>query len=340
MKKRLFITIIAGLMLLLIGCAGEKNNEIQPRIYDNPYQGIKFTLPDIWYTGVNEKQNIILESYEYGLNVSYLTSEGMQIMKTLQESIANMPEDAASYTKEQEAMIENLYGEMIPVGLFLLEGGGITEDELRAGFTDAKKLGESNFTVYSLLFNQNPDLSIMADADKEEFRSIWEAMFEIEKDITFSGHKSAEQLTGDIQFSSDTVGGLAIDTSVFIPFKLTAINIWATWCNPCVGEMPELQKVYESLPEGVNLLGVCIDAAEEPELAAQIIEKTGVKYENIVANNAMNEGFLSYIQAYPTTIFVDEEGNLVGEPIIGVPTNDAEQAYLEAIDEHLELLSK
>lgn len=318
----------------------EENAEIQPRTYDNPYQGMKFTLPAIWYTGVNEKQNIIFESYEYGLNVSYLSTEGLQIMADLQESISKLPEDATSYTDEQNDMIDAMYQQMFPIGLLLLEYDGNKESELRGSFTDAKELGEADLTTYSLLYNQSPDLSAMAEEDRKEYQAIWEAMFKIEEDITFSGYKSMEQLTGDIQFDSNTVAGLPIDTSIFIPFKLTAVNIWATWCNPCVNEMPELQEVYESLPEGVNLLGVCIDAAEEPELAQQIVEKTGVKYESIVANEEMTKGFLSYIQAYPTTIFVDSEGNLVGEPLEGAPPSEVTKAYLEAIDEHLKLLEE
>ncbi len=370
MKKRIFSTLITSMMVLalLSGCAGEKNQdtsdtavedtaneedtatneeaaneesgEIQPLIYDNPYQGIKFTLPAYWYAGVNEKQNIIFESYEYGLQVGFLTSEGMQIMKELQESIAQLPEDATSYTDEQNAMIEKMYQELIPVGLILLEHNGIIENELRAEFTNANELGEAGQTAYTLLFDSTPDMSKMTEEDKAEFQSIWEAMFEIEKDITFSGYKSIEQLQGDVQFDTSTVAGLQIDTTVFVPYKLTAINIWATWCNPCVGELPDLQEVYEALPEGVNLLGVCIDAADEPDLAKKIIEKTGIKYESIVANEDMEAGFLSYIQAYPTTIFVDNEGNLVGEPLVGAPRQDTKQVYLDTINEHLELLNK
>lgn len=149
------------------------------------------------------------------------------------------------------------------------------------------------------------------------------------------------EVNTDIQFDSTTVGnGSQIDTSILVPYKLTAVNIWATWCNPCVNELPELQKVYEELPEDVNFLGLCVDAADEPELAKEILENAGVKYESIVATDDMTKGFLSYIQAYPTTIFVDGEGNLVGEPLVGAPPKDVAETYLKVINEHLTLLEK
>jgi len=164
---------------------------------------------------------------------------------------------------------------------------------------------------------------------------------DIQADTNEAKTEEQTEVNADIQFDSTTVGdGSQIDTSIFVPYKLTAVNIWATWCNPCVNELPELQKVYEELPEDVNFLGLCMDAADEPELAKEILEKAGVKYESIIATEDMTKEFLFSVQAYPTTIFVDGEGNLVGEPLVGAPPKDVAETYLKVINEHLTLLEK
>ena len=364
MKKSISILLISALLcVLLAGCSKDPNtvagtgesssktessvsensvsdttDDYDDRVVDNPYEGYKFTLPDAWYTGVKE-ETIILDSYEYGLEVNYLSEEGKKTMSKLRESIDDMPSDASSYSSEQEEMIDKLYDNLYPVCMLLVEYDGNTDSEMRKKFTDEKQLGESNNTVYTMLYNKTPDTKAFTEADKALFESYHAAIWDIEKDIAFSGKKTLEQMAGEVSFDTKTIEGLDIDTSILIPYKLTAINIWATWCGPCVAEMPDLQKVYENLPEGVNFLGVCLDGGEETELAKQILSDAGVKYENMIANDEMNKGFMSYIQGYPTTIFVDSKGNLVGDELLGAPTGSSvSQGYLDAIDERLKLL--
>lgn len=350
MKKKIISLLMVGLLaiLLLTGCSQPKlpdasaaepaPTEDPYRVFDAPYMGIRFTLPDVWYTGAYEKGNVILSAYTYGLEVSYLTTEGMRIVEELKASIAALPPEATGYTQAQNDMIAAMDAQRLPVCHLLVEYAGANEAELRAAYGKAKPLGEAGNTIYTLLYNENPDMTKVADADKAAYESVLAAISEIEKDIVFTGHKDVEQLTGEVAFDSKTVLDAPIDASILLPFKLTAINVWATWCGPCVGEMPDLQKLYESLPEGVNLLGICVDGEEEPELAKQIVEKTGVQYENITANKEMQEGFLSYVQSLPTTIFVDGTGHIVGDAMMGAPADDVVGAYLKAIDKHLALL--
>ncbi len=359
MRKRAtrFLAICALVLSLLTGCAFASPeaapapvaaDEAALRVFDDPYTGVRFTLPEVWYTAAYETENLFLANYEFGLDVSYISAEGQRILDQLMESIEAMPEDATDYTQEQKDLIEKLNAEQIPVCLILAEDQGADSalkqyyQDLRALYPKEKALGEAEGTVYTLLYFESGDVTDLPEEDMEPFAAILAAVGEIEKDLTLTGIKSLGRMGGEIAFDSVTLAGEPIDAGVFSGYKLTAINVWATWCNPCVSEMPELQKVYESLPEGVNLISVCTDGADDPETAELILEKTGVKYEVVIPSKEMEEGFLSYINAIPTTIFVDSQGRMVGEPIVGVPGggSDVAKAYLSAMEERLGMLGE
>lgn len=162
-----------------------------------------------------------------------------------------------------------------------------------------------------------------------------------ESQQTASEAAESKKSSDEFAFISTTVTDeQPVDSSVFSQYKLTAVNIWATWCNPCVGELAELQKLYEALPEGVNFMGICTDAETDLELAQQILESKGVKYTNIAANQEMMQGILSTVNAYPTTLFIDQKGNIVGNSLVGAPSSDVVNTYLTAIQEHLSLLEE
>lgn len=152
------------------------------------------------------------------------------------------------------------------------------------------------------------------------------------------GVEAAEQ--GQLSFSAVTLGGEQVDGSIFADYDLTVINIWATWCGWCVKEMPELEVLHGKLPDKVNLISICEDAETEPELAAQMLADNGVSFQSLVANDELREKVLNQIPGFPTTIFVDREGKLVGEPQIGVPQGgeSTADAYLKLVEQHLELV--
>lgn len=95
----------------------------------------------------------------------------------------------------------------------------------------------------------------------------------------------------------------------------TMINIWATYCGPCKKELPDLQKLYENYGDKINILGIVADTnanmTTNVEEALAIIKDAGVEYVNIMPNPTMEED-MSKITAFPTTIFVDDKGNVVG----------------------------
>lgn len=143
-------------------------------------------------------------------------------------------------------------------------------------------------------------------------------------------------------FTTSDFDGNTVDQSVFKGKKLTMVNIWATFCGPCINEMPDLGKISEEYADkGFQIIGIPVDVVNyygnidlsQVELAKDIIDETGADYLHILPSVSLNEAKLSQVTSVPETIFVDENGNQVGESFIG---SRSEEQWKEIIDTLME----
>ena len=116
----------------------------------------------------------------------------------------------------------------------------------------------------------------------------------------------------------------------------TVVNFWFTTCNPCVGELAELDALNKELAEkggaliGVNTFTLGGDEAAISE-AKDVLAKKGVTYQNVYFDSDGEAGkFAANIFAYPTTYVVDRNGNIVGDPIVGAITEPKQAEALQA----------
>lgn len=128
------------------------------------------------------------------------------------------------------------------------------------------------------------------------------------------------------EFSTQDVNGNAYTKDIFQDYDLTLVNIYTTWCTPCVQEMPELDKLYQQMKDkGVNVIGVVLDVLDEKgeivqsdlERAQTLVERTGVSYLTLLPDSTYMNGRLIGIEGFPETFFVDKDGNIVGETYSG-----------------------
>lgn len=143
-----------------------------------------------------------------------------------------------------------------------------------------------------------------------------------------SGEPAAAALTFE---TTDLAGNPVKSEELFAAHRLTMVNVWTTWCGYCLAEMPELQKLSETLAErDVAIVGLLYDGTTEDALAqgGDILAQTGVTYLNLLPWAGVDAQL--GVQAFPTTFFVDSEGHLVGEPILGARL-DAYEAQIEAL---------
>ena len=160
---------------------------------------------------------------------------------------------------------------------------------------------------------------------------------ETEEDVLGANtEKPAKESLNFGSFSTTDLDGNKVSEDIFADYDLTLVNFWATWCGPCVEEIPELAKLYDKLPVGVNLIGICIDAETGAETAVKILSDSKAEYTVLVANTVLNRFMGKVASTVPTTIFVDSEGNLIGDPVIGVPKKGVLEFYPDEIQSRLE----
>ena len=127
-------------------------------------------------------------------------------------------------------------------------------------------------------------------------------------------------------FSTQDVYGNDYTQEVFGDYDLTMVNIFTTWCTPCVEEMPDLEKLYQQMQNnGVGVVGVVLDVLDENgdvlqadlERAQTLVERTAVTYPILLPDSSYMNGRLTGITGFPETFFVDKDGNIVGETYSG-----------------------
>lgn len=114
----------------------------------------------------------------------------------------------------------------------------------------------------------------------------------------------------------------------------TLINFWATYCGPCIEELPDIAKLEKELPDNVQIVTVCLDAGTEADSAEEILKEAGFEGVTLVSGDGGLAEIIGSIMYTPTTIVVDSEGKLVGDAIIGGQKN-LEEAFTAAINEAL-----
>ena len=118
-----------------------------------------------------------------------------------------------------------------------------------------------------------------------------------------------------IRFEALDLDGNPVSAAdLFAQNEITMINIWATWCGPCIGELAELQKLHSrSQEKGCGVVGLLID--NDLSEARKLIAKNGVAYPVLRAPANLNSIFP--VDAYPTTYFVNREGEILSAPVVG-----------------------
>lgn len=134
----------------------------------------------------------------------------------------------------------------------------------------------------------------------------------------------------------DLDGNTVKSSELFAKNAVTVVNFWFTTCNPCVGELGELDALNKELAEkGGALIGVNTFTLDGDETAISeakdVLAKKGATYQNVYfASNGEAGKFTTNIFAYPTTYVVDRNGNIVGDPIVGAVTEKKQAEALQA----------
>lgn len=127
-----------------------------------------------------------------------------------------------------------------------------------------------------------------------------------------------------ISFETTDLDGRTVKSeSLFAGHKITMLNVWDTTCAACITELPDLEKFSHELEKkGGQLVGLVL-TADDPDLAVEakeIADDLGVTYVNLLPTNEIKALFP--VQSFPTTFFISEKGELIGDPIPGARMNE------------------
>ena len=313
--------------------------------YVYEYLGLKFKLSEKIREAMKAKDIVMLDDQspidqdlKYGLlSFSKLTGE---------QKNAEVAKMGDGYEKWQESLERIGTIGMFEKSLSEEEIGKITKCDSHT------KLGESKDGKYSYY------LSVNSTADAETIEELKQTTVEIteKKDRPENGFVLSEKsdLENTMAFSTDSqnvatdlsnlqtvdIDGKEFSGKDFSDYDLTMVNVFATWCSPCVQEIPDLAEIQKEMKDkGVNIVGVVTDTVDQTgenqealEKAKLIRERSKAEYPFLIPDKSNFNGRLSGIQAFPETFFVDKKGQIVGETYSG---SHNKKAWLEIIEKEL-----
>lgn len=153
-----------------------------------------------------------------------------------------------------------------------------------------------------------------ADMPKEESSTVQES--------ADTSSSEAEGTVSQIAFEGQDMEGNTVSSEIFSESKLTMVNVWATYCNPCLREMPDLGELAgEYDPEEFQIIGIVSDVQEGADQktidhASDLIEQTGADYTHLLLNESVYYALLTDVTGVPTTFFIDSDGVIL-DTVIG-----------------------
>ena len=297
--KKIITLLLAALLVLSLAACGKKGNADMTKPDGEPKNAQEAAA---MYKALMDQENAILtENQSLWEKVFMSADKGM-----------TMQEDGKNYGDFLLDTIESAKDKFTADELKLLRQGGEKIREIECTLTAI----EAKFPEAAPKAPGNGD-SIPADSPTTPGNGD-----KTQKFPAFEG----KDLNGNPVKSDD----------LFSKNAVTVVNFWFTTCNPCVGELAELDALNKELAKkggaliGVNTFTLGGDEAAISE-AKDVLAKKGATYQNVYFDSDGEAGkFTANIFAYPTTYVVDRNGNIVGDPIVGAITEKKQAEALQA----------
>ncbi len=257
----------------------------------------------------------------------------------------DLPEDFDTEAEDAEDKMQEYQSEITFPYIFYSADETVTEEDMKAAYEKVLKEKAEEVSSFSdcggmtmYQFGEKATVSYSENAT-EQTRELFESLQQDWEAQRAEGQYETYQGASGITFQTVDYDGNEVDESVFGNAKITMVNIWATSCSPCIGELPELQKLNDQL-EDVQVITILADVSDPDdddaiEEAHDIAQTQGMTLPVLLTNEELEEAFK--VTGTPTSYLVDENGNIVGRPKTGAP-KDAYGDYAEWIQQALENL--
>lgn len=281
--------------------------------YEYLSMGLKFTLPENLSEQMDQKKIAMLDDSSYKDDGSALTY-GLITWNIMTE------EQRDAQVKNNGNGFYEWADQLERIGtLGVFDTDQLDNLDKLTKCTEHKQLGTSKDGAYTYYLSINPA------ADKSLTETIGQIDMEI-TDIVLDTEESSFAGSSLGAFTTKDIHGTEYTDSLFQDYELTMINVFTTWCTPCINEIPDLEKLYQNLnTQGVNVVGVVLDAVDQSgntvteavEKANLLAERADVSYPFLIPDAGLFNGRLANIEAVPETFFVDANGNIVGDTYSG-----------------------
>ncbi len=293
-----------------------------------------------------EMPNENLNGYRM-IQINYYSPTALRLLDEVidMDSALRTPEVAQDYTERiwatTRCLLEIALIETEEYKSLLASGG---HDENVTNFAPARYFGENEGYTYILSLPELDDGDLTAE-EAEEYHAMKAYMPTLVEKISFVDDMEFENYETVLEdympaFTTQDLSGNEITAEIFREKSLTVVNVWGTFCGPCIEEMPALADWARKMDERVQLIGIVgdiegLEDAEHLELARLIAEKAGIEFTNLIPTEDFSV-LMNGLIGFPTTFFVDESGAIVGEPIIGANV----EAYMAFVDSYLSGLER
>lgn len=306
---------------------------------DFPFMGLSAELPDELKKQMDSADVVLLTDEDWTDdfdNIKYAHLFWSKLTDEQKEEEVNM---LGTGYKDWLASIER-------IGALGVYSTDVIDDlDTITGCDNHEELGTSSDGKFKYYLSTN------SKAEKDLTDEIENIKTTLGEMTPFNGQSAFEQpqtATSDADnvgtFETTDIDGNTYTEKVFSDYDLTLVNAFTTWCSPCVNEMPELEELYQEMKDqGVGVVGMVLDSVSEDgtpddsivQKAQLLKEKTGVTYPLLIPDKGFLNGRISGLQSFPESFFVDKDGNIVGDPIMGSNTFDG---WKEAVEKQLAAL--
>ena len=306
---------------------------------DFPFMGLSAELPDELKKQMDSADVVLLTDEDWTDdfdNIKYAHLFWSKLTDEQKEEEVNM---LGTGYKDWLASIER-------IGALGVYSTDVIDDlDTSTGCDNHEELGTSSDGKFKYYLSTN------SEAEKDLTDEIENIKTTLGEMTPFNGQSAFEQpqtATSDADnvgtFETTDIDGNTYTEKVFSDYDLTLVNAFTTWCSPCVNEMPELEELYQEMKDqGVGVVGMVLDSVSEDgtpddsivQKAQLLKEKTGVTYPLLIPDKGFLNGRISGLQSFPESFFVDKDGNIVGDPIMGSNTFDG---WKEAVEKQLAAL--
>ena len=319
MKRMLCLFLVLAMSLSICVVTAAEDTKEDSFTFEFPYAGIRLVLPEVYRNTIG---TVTLDFDDVDDGPSGMYAVACHYYALPEETVRKLQDKSDRSVMMPEGAVTNTLFVIFSIGRGMtlqryaqLSGERYPEDYIR----ELGSIGDRNF--YLFLFEQNPYfIEDVNPVYRDEYIVLSGAADEIAAACTFyEPEEKPDPYAGligrEFAFTTADLDGNPVSSEeLFARNKVTMINIFATWCAPCEGELNDISGIYTRyLDKGCNVVGFLVD--NDYDLAREQIAEYHVAYPVLLVPENLGE-FIP-LEGLPTTLFFGQDGTLLTDPIVG-----------------------